>query len=263
MKRTDVRGAFSPNQNSVAVNPRRDPLVVGTAMGELEVNYQALNDYAVTFLAPWIAEAPERQHSAGDYYQSRLAQGRVLEEYDIAVARYCGKELPRSASYAELGCGFGEVSLMLALNGLRVIGFEAEAARYEGAAALAQAIAAQGISLANLSFVHGYYPETFEPRLLDGRQGVLVATNVTSTYVVEHIDEVTESFRQFERLVIDITRFGLVRDKGAQQELIDRIHSLGFAELGIVYQGGGHDIRHYRHQPLVPSLQPGDKVLSG
>ena len=209
-----------------------------------------LNQFGVTKLREWIAAAPDHARAAGDYYTVRLAQGQFLFDYDLTIAKYCQKHFDRKARFFELGFGFGELSLCLALSGFHTVGFESDAGRYAGASALTTLLARQGIDTSNLTLAYGVYPDVLrlDERDLD-RESVFVSTNVTSSLVMEMIDRVMRSLRHFDHLIIDLSRFGEVRDVSSQRALIAELQRLGFREAARVYSGGGSDIRHFKRKP--------------
>jgi len=206
-----------------------------------------LNQFAVPKLNEWIAADPQHKQSAGDYYAAKLALGQLLGEADRAIVDYSRERFGRQTRFFELGVGFGELSLALALSGFRTIGFESDAGRYAGGSALAESLAQRGIDMGNLSLVYGLYPDVFR---LDGPQpdgeSVFVSTNTTSSLMMEVIDRILRSLRHFDHLIIDLSRFGEVRDVPSQLALVGKLENLGFREVAPVYAAGETDIRHFQ-----------------
>ncbi len=215
-----------------------------------DFSLDALNQFGLSKLREWIEADPEHRRAAGDYYTARLAQGQFLLDSDLAIARYCQRHFDREARLFELGFGFGELSLCLALSGFHTVGFESDAGRHAGASALAASLAQQGVDTSNLSLAHGIFPDILrlDERDLDS-VSVFVSTNVTSSLVMETIDRVMRSLRHFDHLVIDLSRFGEVRDAASQRALIASLRKLGFGEAARVYSAGDTDIRHFRRNP--------------
>jgi hypothetical protein len=209
---------------------------------------EALNQLGVAKLREWVEASPQHKRSAGDYYAARLAQGRLLTAPDLAIAEYSRRHFSREARFFELGFGFGELSLCLALHGFRTVGFESDAGRYAGASALAVAVAEQGADTSVLSLVYGVYPDVLRLDWLDlESDAVLVSTNVTSTLLMEGIERVMRSLRLFDHLIIDLSRFGEVRSLASQRALAARLQELGFREVAQVYSAG--DTRY----PALPA----------
>jgi hypothetical protein len=63
------------------------------------------------------------------------------------------------------------------------------------------------------------------------------------------IDRVMRSLRHFDHLIIDLSRFGEVRDMASQRGLIVELQNLGFSEAARVYSLGDTDIRNFRRNP--------------
>lgn len=206
-----------------------------------------LNQFGLSKLREWIEADPEHRRAAGDYYTARLAQGQFLLDSDLAIAKYSQTHFDRGTRFFELGFGFGELSLSLALGGFHTVGFESDAGRYAGASALTAALAQQGIDTGNLTLAYGAYPDILrlDERDLDS-ESVFVSTNVTSTVVMETIDRIMRSLRHFDHLIIDLSRFGEVRDVSSQRALIVQLQKLGFSEVARVYSAGDTDIRHFQ-----------------
>lgn len=209
-----------------------------------------LNRFGLSKLHEWIEASPEHRSAAGDYYTTRLVQGQFLLDPDLAIARYSQKHFDREVRFFELGFGFGELSLSLALSGFHTVGFETDAGRYAGASALVASLAQQGADISRLSLIYGAYPDLLrlDGRDLDG-ESVFVSTNVTSSLVMETIDRVMRSLRHFDHLIIDLSRFGEVRDVATQRALIVQLQNLGFREAAKVYSVGDTDVRHFRRNP--------------
>ena len=210
----------------------------------------ALDQFGLSKLRDWIEVDSEHRRAAGDYYTARLTQGQFLLASDLAIATYSRAHFGRETRFFELGFGFGELSLCLALSGFHTVGFESDAGRYAGASALAGSLAQQGIDTSNMTLVDGIYPDILrlDERDLDS-VSVFVSTNVTSSLVMETLDRVMRSLRHFDHLIIDLSRFGEVRDASSQRDLIVQLQKLGFGEVARVYTAGDTDIRHFQRNP--------------
>lgn len=210
-----------------------------------------IDELAVPFLRRWLAEGPDRQRAAGDYYMVRLSRGRLLLDNEKALAAYCaGRFDPAKCAFVEMGTGFGELSLMLALQGFQVTGFESSQGRHAGACALVTELGAHGIAASELSFVFGAMPSALTLDRVAGRdEAVFVATNVTSSHVMENIDAVHRSLRLFDHLVVDVARFGTVRKEEGKRELIEALARSGFVQVAAIHYDSGSDIRHFARHP--------------
>ena len=64
--------------------------------------------------------------------------------------------------------------------------------------------------------------------------------------MMETMNRVMRSLRHFDHLIIDLSRFGKVRDVASQMELIVQLRNLGFREVARIYAAGDSDIRHFQ-----------------
>ncbi|GEP61656.1 DUF4407 domain-containing protein [Reyranella soli] len=212
-------------------------------------SFGALEQAAISWLGAWVEASSDHRRAAGDYYTIRLPYGPLFVASDMAIVDYCRAHFLRQARFFELGIGFGELSLCLAVSGFSTVGFESDAGRYEAATALAAALSRQGFDTSQLSLVQGLFPNVLQVDRIDiGGETVLVSTNVTSNLMMEAIDNVIWSLRLFDHLIIDLSRFGEVRDVPSQRILIAKLQELGFRETAPVYAMGDTDIRHFSHK---------------
>lgn len=206
-----------------------------------------IDEIAVPFFQRWMAEDPQQLRAAGDYYAVRLGRGRLLLDNEKALAAYCvGRFDPAKSVFVEMGTGFGELSLMLGLQGFRVTGFDSSHGRYAGAVALAKELASHGIAAPGLGFVYGAIPAALSLDLLAGREeAVFVSTNVTSSDTMENIEAVLRSLRLFDHLVVDLARFGMSRAEESKRTLIEAFSRSGFAQVAVIHSDSDSDIRHF------------------
>lgn len=210
--------------------------------------FVALEQSAISWLVTWVDASSDHGRAAGEYYTTRLPHGPLFIASDMAIVDYSRANFLRGARFFELGIGFGELSLCLAVSGFRTVGFESDAGRYEAATGLTAALSLQGFDISRLSLVHGFFPNVLQVDWVDvGGETVLVSTNVTSNLMMEAIDNVIWSLRLFDHLVIDLSRFGEVRDVPSQNALVAKLQELGFRETARVYAMGDTDIRHFAH----------------
>lgn len=208
-------------------------------------DYMQIDRLGVAILRDWLTSDPRNQRSAGDYYSVRLARGKLLLDNEVAIADYCRSRFsPKSATFLEMGTGFGELSLLLALNDFQTIGFESDAGRYEGACALIAGMAQQGVDVGRLSLVKGFFPPALDLARVHGKgEMILVSTNVTSSYVMENVDSIYRALRLFDYLVVDVARFGESRDEESKRQLVADLGDGGFVEVDNIYRASDSDVR--------------------
>lgn len=206
-----------------------------------------LNEFGMTTLREWIDSDPDHRRAASDYYISRLDQSQFLLDSDLEIVRYCQRHFDRDTKFFELGSGFGELSLCLALSGFHAVGFESDEGRHAGASALTAGLAAKGVDTSKILLAYGIYPDILRVDGLDlDSESVFVSTNVTSSLMMEIIDRVLHSLKHFDHLIIDLSRFGEVRDMPSRQALVVQLQALGFREVSRLYAAGDSDIRHFQ-----------------
>jgi hypothetical protein len=212
----------------------------------------ALEAAALTQALAWIGGGEKSRRSAGDYYLDRFGAGRFFTDYDLYTAEYCARELADAALAVELGCGFGELSLLLASEGFRTVGIESAAARHDGASSLLRGLTKAGHRLGELSYVVGTYPDKrTDAATAASDNAILVCTHVTSSSLVENMAAVIRSLNRFRHLIIDVSTFGVRRDASRIKELVAQILAAGFEEAAIVYQDAGADVRHFRRRETL------------
>lgn len=234
----------------------------GASTATTQSSLSMINLSAISTLKAWLQADPQHERSAGNYYSTRVARGRLFVDAELAIAEYSRGRFARDAQFFELGFGLGELSLLLALSGFRATGFESDGGRHAGATALVAALAQRGVDTSGLSLVYGAFPDALQLASFDpDGETVFVSTNVTSSHVMEHFEYVLRSLRLFDHLIIDVSRFGEVRNEESQRGLIARLHQLGFAEVSRVYSTGDTEIRHFARKSTSkkgtePSLAP-------
>lgn len=203
----------------------------------------------------WVSADVAHEQAAASYYLTRLSQGRFFPDSDMAIAEYSRCHFDSQTRFCELGAGLGELSVLLALDGFRVTGFEGHSGRYGGAKAITDALRVRGLPLDDMTLIEGLFPSALQLAAVDAKSTVLVATNVTSVHVMANIDRIYRAFGLFDHLIIDVAKFGDDRDAHAQQSLLADLKGLGFVDLGQVFG----NVRHFRRagievkEPSMPS----------
>ena len=209
-------------------------------------DFVVTNTLAVAALSDWLAADETRQKVAGNYYTQRLAQGRLFTDAELTIAQYCSGHFDRQTKFVELGFGFGELSILLALSGFDATGYESDAGRHAGATALVAALATRKLKLGNLSLIHGRFPEALRLAELDTQKAVLVATNVTSDYIMRKMDLIHRAIRLFDHVILDLARFGTARDHQAQLDLVEDLRRCGLVEVTPIYSSTHNSVRHFQ-----------------
>lgn len=212
-------------------------------------SFSLTNLFAVSILTNWLALDPIHERAAGSYYMARLSQRRLFVDAELAIAKYSQNQFDRKTRFVELGFGFGELSLLLALSGFPTTGFESDIGRCAGAKALIDKLGQQGLEISGLSLVEGLFPDSLRLEHFDREsEAVFVSTNVTSSHVMGNFTHILRTLRLFDHAIIDLTRFGMVRDEQSQKDLIADLRRAGFSEVGPVYSTSDTDVRHFERK---------------
>jgi len=89
------------------------------------------------------------------YYRSKVVNNSVYTLQDFAVLEYVKNKYGSGTKICEPGCGYGQLSILLAQNGYDVTGVEGAQWRFDGAQFLQKHVP---VVAGKLSFVHGFYP---------------------------------------------------------------------------------------------------------
>ena len=240
-----------------------DPSSVGAGF-ETPDGLASTDAIAVSVLRDWLKADPSRERSAGSYYMERLAGGRLFVDAELALVNYARGRFEAGTKFFELGFGFGELSLLLALSGFTAIGYESDVGRHAGASALVEGLARRGLATRGVSLVQGVFPDALTLSALEtSGPTVLVSTNVTSTHIMDNFAAVLTALKRFDHLILDLSRFGIVRDHKSQRELATELRRAGFSEVGRVHAVGDSDIWHFKQQATdaraakqVPTTEP-------
>ena len=110
----------------------------------------------------------------------------------------------------------------------------------------------------DLHLVLGVFSDALETAALETNgETALVATNVTSSLMMQRIEDIYRSLTRFNHLVIDLAQFGEKRNEQSRDALMVKLRELGFAEVDRVYSTSNSDVRHFKHEGTTPQALPG------
>ncbi|MBV8186559.1 MAG: class I SAM-dependent methyltransferase [Alphaproteobacteria bacterium] len=215
------------------------------ATGPARHEIEGVAEFPVPSASPWTVaedlsalhqawlEGDGKQFPADDLYRSKLANSAPLEPYELSLARTLAERFPaQSTRIIEIGMGWGGFAILLARMGFEVVSFEGNTARYTaGRWHMAEHIkrfpSLRGILLPPRE---GLFPQAFAAAALSRtKTNVGVATNVTHSYTAANQLEIIQAARAFDELIIDLARFGVVRDTQAERDTLRReVAQVGF-----------------------------------
>ncbi len=188
------------------------------------------NELLCRTFSQWVAERGDKS-VALNFYTVRLAHAAMVAPYEAAIAEFLLETMDPSDRSFEIGCGYGQLPLLVALGGRRMTGIEYEPLRFAGAQYLRGRLGSENpTAAARLDFLKLRYPRDFDWRLLAGaRRNVLVFTNVVATVVKEQEDEILATFSRFDEVIVMVSHFGWSRSAAEQDQLEAKIARLNFA----------------------------------
>jgi hypothetical protein len=183
-------------------------------------------------LLPAMRELLERSGTEGsgayNYYESRIREGQVFLEYEIALARRllsCGLGIHR---VDEVGSGFGQLMFLLGWNGLKTVGFEVNRLRSRSAATLhAMLRRVEPALTANVRLVRAEFPVRFGLRPQPG--SMVLTTNLVASCSRSKQLAVLRAMRRYPFVLSDVQRFFDYRTKRDQEPEVLAL----FAEAGL------------------------------
>lgn len=198
-----------------------------------------------------------------ELYKAKLSQEAALERYELAIAAEIAARYPVGATrIIEIGTGWGGLSILLAHLGFEVMGFEGNLARHTGCQwHFAEQNRRHPALLDRLSFPRqALFPEGFrEDDLASDKINVCIATNITSSYSAAHEEEMIAAAMSCDELILDLARFGKVRDSRAEREaLFENMTLTAFRAVEPLFADEPYEYWRMRSQAL-----PGRRRLSG
>jgi hypothetical protein len=188
--------------------------------------FDQINGVAQEFISNQTAGYTVDVPGIGPYYAGRAARGETLAPYELRIAEQLLSLHPLDRVY-EIGSGLSLLPALLAATGQRAIGIERDQSRVVVARELMEVLA-KGLKIpSNLCELWG----AAAPQALlheTGKGAGLVFTNITSTIDDADMIELVRRAAEFDVVIIDVSRFFIVRDEIAQIELLDQLAAAGW-----------------------------------
>ncbi len=160
-------------------------------------------------------------HQPDDLYAAKIARGTTLEAYELAIADVIGERFDRDTAIMEIGSGYGALALRLAQDGYVVQGCEGDRRRSAAFAWHLKQYATRHPEVSGrLECVPGFFPDVVAPVSAKASKRLCLATNVTCTYTATHQDAIFDAMRDFDEVIIDLSRFGKPRDKQEDRDAL-------------------------------------------
>lgn len=186
----------------------------------------------------------EELSGAYNFYATRLRRGTILGPYDLGLARALldWPEAPRRIH--EIGGGFGNFCILLALLGFKTTSLEADSRRFAAANALQDALNAEFPQVRDgYEIINQRFP--LARGLLPPAGAMVVATNLVSTTSTEARARILAAVRAYDCAIVDVDRF-LVHCTTPEQRA-ERLETLAAAGLyGELFLDLGKNACFYR-----------------
>lgn len=226
--------------------------------GPLPIDYESFNAELLNLQRAWIA-GEGAAHQPDDLYAAKLKRGASLESYEVAVAAAIAEKVGRDTTIVEIGSGYGSLALHLAQNGFVVQGIEGDRRRSAACTWNLQNFVARYPQLAGrVRFVAGFFPDVM-PAEADSAHGkrLCLATNVTCTYTARNQDAILAAIRDFDELVIDLSRFGKSRDTQEERDALRAVIAAShFEPVERLYFAAPYEYWRFRRRAATWALNP-------
>ncbi|WP_395714136.1 hypothetical protein [Reyranella sp.] len=221
-----------------------------------------LNDTAVKDFDSFSTELLALQHQwmsgegaaylPDDLYASKVKRSVTLESYELAIAEAIAQRFERDTTIIEIGSGYGAFVLLLAQAGFVVHGFDGDRRRSVACTwHLRQYLERYPHLASKVSFTARFFPDAL-PSGFGQKVGkrIGVATNVTNTYTAIHQEALLYAARDFDEFILDLSRFGKVRDAQPERDsLRDVMAKSHFEPIERLYFAQPYEYWRFRIRP--------------
>jgi len=183
------------------------------------VDIEALKKELHGCLCEWMAGKED------NYYKGRVAAAsNIFTAEEVATAQYIYANYSKPTRILEIGCGFGQLAILLSRLGYRVIAVDATRQRFDGARALVAAMRAP----VDLRF--GSYPTGLRVPASDF--DLIVTGNVASDFWKLWMAPEEEKYRQFlqgKPIILDArVWWGVWTPEEQREKVIHLLERLGY-----------------------------------
>jgi hypothetical protein len=195
---------------------------------------ELVNDVTVTTLSKRIEILGVYGSGAYEHYNKMLQQGSLVSPSDVAALTMIDRlrEIADFEACHEIGSGLGTLPFLLALEGCKSVGIEADHRRHETAQAIwrdLQVLA--GLDAQACRLICRRFPAL--PFQIDTSRSLAVVTDFVTTQTPQREQAIFSGLRRYPYLVVDLRRFCVVRDTTEEQQaLLERFLAHGFEKLG-------------------------------
>jgi hypothetical protein len=180
------------------------------------------------------------ESGAYDFYQARLSCRRIFADYELELAKgIVANQLPVDEIH-EIGCGWGQLPILLAWCGYRTTGFEIDRRRFVGASCLLSVL--QQIDPARAARVtlrREFFPPLDRPQR---DRSLVIATNIVTENPKYVEEQILRGVRRYGLALFDIDRFCTLRKPHEREVFLAHLKQSGLRSRGLFFDAGrqGH-----------------------
>ena len=147
----------------------------------------------------------EHESGAYNFYARRLESGSLFAGYEIALAEKLLERRFPVREIHEIGPGFGQLPMLLAVNGLPATGIEGDSRRYATAATLLDEMRRAFPAAAPCRMLHGSFPLP-RPAAPPARDALALTTNLIFTTTPAQQNLFVAALRRYPFVIADVDR---------------------------------------------------------
>lgn len=167
---------------------------------------QRLRDLLIPVLQHRIERLGIERTGAYNFYSARVQQGDVFSDYDVALTQKLLSSGLDIREVHEIGCGFGQLVFLLAWNGFKVTGFEADRGRAQSARDLLAILKLTDPELTkSANLLEGEFPSLSAPP--PDAHTLVLTTNLVATRNRSQQLAVLQAMRKYPFVLADVQRF--------------------------------------------------------
>jgi hypothetical protein len=196
----------------------------------------------------YAARMASAENLSDHYYSLRLRAGYILPDAEWHVVQFIAQNYGRNTEVIEIGCGWGQVLVVLGVLGYRCRGIDEAGSRLIGAEYLRRLVGADyPYMVENVTYEVGNFPESWKRSNTGERSRDRTLLGFFSNLGIGSTDEFCrrclEELKQFDAAIIDARRFFRARDAEEQDALIASFNDFGIRYCCDVYGPPSADYR--------------------
>jgi hypothetical protein len=197
----------------------------------LQPHVNAINTVLLPILQQRIEALGETESGAYNFYVQRLQRGKLIGDYEVAVAQRIVETGIGAQGVHEIGPGLGQLTFLLAYCGLPAAAIEIDRRRHATASLMLAAVAAAAPDVGNRCRVlYGAFP--LADAVLPPGQALALATNLVFTTDRATQLKILDAMKRYRAAIVDIDRlFDRRTDDVGRKLTLNLIAEAGFKHV--------------------------------